>query len=146
MTQFTHEVDMIWGVAYDDSLGEKVKITVLAAGFNISLDSEVKADEETGEKKVTSTTTRIEQEYGEKFNELDIDRAKAQYLVLRPEDIDNDEIVDLLEKNPAYKRDQQVKTIFRELQSTPVKPAAPKVVSPLTKKKTAATRTISFGD
>lgn len=151
MTQFTHEVDVIWGVAYDNTLGEKVKITMLAAGFNVSLEAEtaVATGERNTEAKGTraaSPIERIEQEYGEKFNELDIDRAKAQYIVLRPEDIDNDEIVDLLEKNPAFKRDQQVKNDFRELQNNPVKPAPTKVVSPLTKKQASATRTISFGD
>jgi cell division protein FtsZ len=151
MTQFTHEVDVIWGVAYDDTLGEKVKMTMLAAGFNVSLDAETaiaegnyQADSKTA--RATSPINRIEQEYGPKFNELDIDRAKAQYIVLRPEDIDNDEIVDLLEKNPAFKRDQQVKNDFRELQNAPVKTSAPKVVSPLNKKKVSATQTISFGE
>ena len=151
MTQFTHEVDVIWGVAYDDTLGEKVKITMLAAGFNVSLDAETAVAE--GERgadakpaRAASPIDRIEQEYGEKFNELDIDRAKAQYIVLRPEDIDNDEIVDLLEKNPAFKRDQQVKNDFRELQKSPAKPSPARVVSPLAKKKASATRTISFGD
>ena len=77
MTQFTHEVDVIWGVAYDDTLGEKVKMTMLAAGFNVSLDAETTIAEgsKRGETKVTSTATRIEEEYGSKFNELDIDRA-----------------------------------------------------------------------
>ncbi len=146
MTQFTHEVDVIWGVAYDDSLGEKVKMTMLAAGFNVSLDAEA-AEAESDKKSETKASTpasRIEQEYGEKFNELDIDRAKAQYIVLRPEDIDNDEIVDLLEKNPAFKRDQQVKNVFRELQSAPTKPSTPKPSPVLNKKKASTTATISF--
>ena len=146
MTQFTHEVDVIWGVAYDDTLGEKVKITMLAAGFNVSLDAEtaVAEGEKKGEGKATTASSRIEQEYGEKFNELDIDRAKAQYIVLRPEDIDNDEIVDLLEKNPAFKRDQQVKNVFRELQSAPAKAAPSKPAPVLGKKKTNTTATITF--
>ncbi len=146
MTQFTHEVDVIWGVAYDDTLGEKVKITMLAAGFNVSLDAEtaVAEGEKKGEGKATTASSRIEQEYGEKFNELDIDRAKAQYIVLRPEDIDNDEIVDLLEKNPAFKRDQQVKNVFRELQSAPAKAAPAKPAPVLGKKKTNTTATITF--
>ena len=150
MTQFTHDVDVIWGVAYDDTLGEKVKMTMLAAGFNVSLDAETaiaEGDRKSESKAAASPSSRIEQEYGEKFNELDIDRAKAQYIVLRPEDIDNDEIVDLLEKNPAFKRDQQVKNVFRELQNAPTKPAAPKPVSPLAKKKpSSTTATISFND
>ena len=146
MTQFTHEVDVIWGVAYDDTLGEKVKMTMLAAGFNVSLDAEtaVAEGEKKGEGKATTASSRIEQEYGEKFNELDIDRAKAQYIVLRPEDIDNDEIVDLLEKNPAFKRDQQVKNVFRELQSAPAKAAPAKPAPVLGKKKTNTTATITF--
>ena len=148
MTQFTHEVDVIWGVAYDDSLGEKVKMTMLAAGFNVSLDAEAAEAEgdKKSETKASTPASRIEQEYGEKFNELDIDRAKAQYIVLRPEDIDNDEIVDLLEKNPAFKRDQQVKNVFRELQSAPAKPSPAKPASPIAKKKGSTTGTISFGD
>ena len=146
MTQFTHEVDVIWGVAYDDTLEEKVKITMLAAGFNVSLDAEtaIAEGESKGEGKTASASSRIEQEYGEKFNELDIDRAKAQYIVLRPEDIDNDEIVDLLEKNAAFKRDQQVKNVFRELQSAPSRPAPSKPSPALGKKKTNTTATITF--
>ena len=149
MTQFTHEVDVIWGVAYDDTLGEKVKITMLAAGFNVSLDAEAVVAEgnDKGEAKYVPTTSdRIVQEYGDKFNDLDLERAQAQYIVLRPEDIDNDEIVDLLEKNPAFKRDQQVKTVFRELQNAPAKPAAAKPASPISKKKATTTGTITFGE
>ena len=36
-------VDVIWGMAYDDTLGDKVKITILAAGFN-TLDNSVARD------------------------------------------------------------------------------------------------------
>ena len=150
MAQFTLDHDMIWGVAYDDTLGDKIKITMLASGFNVSLDAEAALEEE-GEKKgeakaAVSASTRIEQEYGTKFYDLDLERAMAQYIVLRPEDIDNDEIVDLLEKNPAFKRDQQVKAVFRELQSAPAKSTAPRPASPLSKKKSSTTGTISFTD
>ncbi len=149
MAQFTLDHDMIWGVAYDDTLGDKIKITMLASGFNVSLDAETamaEGEKKGGEAKATSATSRIEQEYGPKFYDLDLERAMAQYIVLRPEDIDNDEIVDLLEKNPAFKRDQQVKNEFRELQSAPPKPAPSKPVSPIAKKKGSTTGTISFGD
>ena len=67
MTQFTHEVDVIWGVAYDDTLGEKVKITMLAAGFNVSFAAETAVAE--GERgadakpaRAASPTDRLEQE------------------------------------------------------------------------------------
>ena len=148
MAQFTLDHDMIWGVAYDETLGEKIKITMLASGFNVSLDAEASMDEgeKKGESKAANDASRIEQEYGPRINELDFDRAKAQYIILRPEDIDNDEIVDLLEKNPAFKRDQQVKNVFRELQSAPAKVTPAKPSPSLSKKKTSTTATISFGN
>ena len=34
------DVDVIWGVAFDDSLGEKVRITILAAGFEVTIREE----------------------------------------------------------------------------------------------------------
>lgn len=40
LTQFINtltNVDVIWGLAEDDTLGEKVKMTILAAGFDISV-------------------------------------------------------------------------------------------------------------
>lgn len=144
MTQFTHDHDMIWGVAYDDTLGERIKITMLAAGFSVSLDAEATVAESNTADKVDAASSRIQQEYGDKFNDLDLERAQAQYIVLRPEDIDNDEIVDLLEKNPAFKRDQQVKNVFRELQNAPAKPTVTKPASPINKKKGSTTGTITF--
>ena len=114
--------------------------------FDFSLDAETAMAEKKDESKTASATSRIEQEYGPKLYDLDLERAMAQYIVLRPEDIDNDEIVDLLEKNPTFKRDQQVKNVFRQLQSAPTKPAPTKPVSPITKKRGSTTGTISFGD
>jgi len=35
--QINNEVDVIWGLGHDPSLGNKVKITILAAGFDITL-------------------------------------------------------------------------------------------------------------
>ena len=41
MCNFAPEVDVIWGVAFDDTLGEKVKVTILASGFNVTLNNEI---------------------------------------------------------------------------------------------------------
>gem|GEM_PF-4609 len=41
LTQFisslNDEVDVVWGVGFDETLGDKVKITILAAGFDVTL-------------------------------------------------------------------------------------------------------------
>lgn len=43
ISQINEEVDVIWGVRYDESLGNQVKITILAAGFDITLRGEEEA-------------------------------------------------------------------------------------------------------
>ncbi|MCM1162911.1 MAG: cell division protein FtsZ [Muribaculaceae bacterium] len=35
-----NEVDVVWGVGFDETLGNKIKITILAAGFNVTLREE----------------------------------------------------------------------------------------------------------
>ena len=40
MNNFAKDVDVIWGTSVDDTLGDKVKITILASGFDISLSNE----------------------------------------------------------------------------------------------------------
>lgn len=39
VTTLGGDVDVIWGLSFDNSLGNQVKITVLAAGFDVSLES-----------------------------------------------------------------------------------------------------------
>jgi alpha-L-arabinofuranosidase len=40
MANFDKEVDVIWGIAFDNTLEDQIKVTVLASGFNVSLDKE----------------------------------------------------------------------------------------------------------
>lgn len=140
MTNFSHEVDVIWGVAFDETLEDQIKITILAAGFNVSLDNESPAPEPakaatmkepqaatvaspaTKKKEQEDMQKRIEEEYGrEKITQQGLEMAQARYFVLRPEDIDNDEILDLLEKKPSFKRAPELITEFKDLQNAPAK-------------------------
>jgi cell division protein FtsZ len=129
MSKFNPDLDVISGWALDDSLGDKVKITILAAGFNVTLGNETPAKKETKQAKVEtedSITTRLEDEYGrEKIQKRAQDMARARYMVLKLEDFDNDEAVDMIEKTPTLNRDPK----FREqvntaLQNKDVKPKA----------------------
>jgi cell division protein FtsZ len=129
MTNFSTDVDVIWGVAYDDSLGDKIKITILAAGFNVSLNNDAPVAPEEKKQVVAentanaSITERMMDEYGrENITKLNLDMARARYFVLKPEDIDNDEVIDLFEKKPTFKRDPQFKTAIKEIQKAPAKP------------------------
>lgn len=122
ITQFTAKlpknVDVKWGIANDPSLGEKVKFTILASGFDVEIRE---ADEnregivftpgdkaEPGEKRIENSDAdkkRISDIYGEeKMLKQLHDAAKVKYAVLTIEQFDNPEIVSLLEKTPAFNR------------------------------------------
>ena len=146
MTNFSPEVDVIWGVAYDDTLDDKVKITILAAGFDVSLEVEtppkgqpkgpVKTDADEEARK------RLEDEYGGKAAQVQIERAEAKVFVFKPEDLDNDEIIDLFEKTPTYNRDQKFKSMVAEKRNTTPAPRPEQATAQEQKK---GTGTISFG-
>ena len=147
MINFSNEVDVIWGVAFDDTLEDKVKITILAAGFNVSLESEKPEAIDKGAKVTQSKPSPIEEilgrEYGnEKINQQNLEAAQARYVVLKPEDIDNDDLVDLLEKKPTFKREPKFKSDIHDLQNAVAKPKP----APEAPKKTPNTSagTISF--
>ena len=148
MNNFCPEVDVIWGVAYDDTLGDKVKITILAAGFEVSLEGESPEETETsnpvGVATAPSTTSkdgdRLAAAYGaDNINAMTTDQAKARYVVLKPEELDNPDIIDQLEKSPTYNRDQKSKTQIQNIQTT----SHPKTDEPAAEPK-KSTGTISF--
>lgn len=124
LRQFTSaidsEVDVIWGVTVDNSLGDKVKITILAAGFDVTIRDEdglIASESDSGIRDVPGKTGVIsksaptgsgvvptmEGEYGSGIIEMG-----TNYIVLSPDQMDDDAIMEALEKNPTYNRDKQV--------------------------------------
>lgn len=125
-TQSMHDVEVIWGYSFDESLGDSVKVTVLAAGFDVTIvDEEDELRAQRGEKEsgsrfpfggwhphtkpepVAKTTqddqTRIINEYGDKTRGMSYNDRGA-YVVLAPHQLDDDEVCNALEQSPAYKR------------------------------------------
>ncbi len=104
-------VDVIWGVAFDESLGNKVKITILASGFDITIrdDEQEKVFSLKQKPADKDSRTRLSDEYGqEKIEDLQKTKDSARYIILTPEQMDDDAIVEKLEKSPAYNRDKKV--------------------------------------
>lgn len=108
------DVDVIWGVAYDENLGDKVKVTILASGFDITIRDEEKNMRTGGQNvprgtfpKVAAKTAspqppvadRIAREYGE---------TRTAYIVLTPQQMDDDAVIEVLEKSPAFNRDRKI--------------------------------------
>lgn len=127
ITQFSarlsKNIRIKWGACWDESLGEAVKMTILASGFDITINNADNTAEDTitfkadtGDNKTissksTSNSSRediskiIDTEYGEgKLTEHNQDMARAKYVVLKPSQFDDDEVIALFDKIPTYTR------------------------------------------
>lgn len=150
MTAFTdfvtsiEDVEVIHGVAYDDTLDSDIKLTILASGF----EGEVLIPEkkpvaarinETAEQttiKAPEAIDVIKQQYGDEYAAT-IAAAKARnlYVVLTPEQLDDDNVIEALETYPAFSRSKEQKAAIisasapgqapRTQTPAPANPAAP---------------------
>ncbi len=115
-------VDVIYGVAYDESLGDKVKVTILAAGF----DMKVAVSEPPTSGTVIKGTSPlspvdkveddpdiikvVKENYGpDKVAGVQAMQARNLYVILSKSQLDDDRIIEGLEKYPAYKRTKEMK-------------------------------------
>lgn len=99
------EVDVIWGVTIDNSLGEQVKVIILAAGFDVTIREE--EEEVIGRKREyppvdpkKKKEKEIEEEYGTSFG--------TKYVVLAPEYMDDDRFISEFEGTPTYLRHKRL--------------------------------------
>jgi cell division protein FtsZ len=119
MSKFREGVDVIWGVAMDNSLDMKVKITVLATGFGMEdvpgMDSVLqKRSQEEEERQMLleeekeKNKERIRKAYGESANSIGSKnfRKRRHIYLFSAEDLDNDDIISIVEESPTYLRDK----------------------------------------
>ena len=127
-------VDVIYGIGFDETLGNKIKITILAAGFELSIKGDKKngtakpassgrnpfrRPETTEEEPETTAEETLKNVYGEdKVKTIERDRASLRYIILQPDQFDDDSIIETFEHSPAYNRD---KKIADEVRNTPGK-------------------------
>ncbi len=121
-------IDVKWGIADNPELGDKLKVTILASGFDLTLiekkgedtvdkgnvDAEKvvlfadHADPQAQAEKKKEEDKIIAEMYGpEKLKQQIQDTNRAKYAVLDPSQFDNHEVVALLERIPTYTRDQK---------------------------------------
>lgn len=122
MSKFGKEIEVIWGTAVDNSLDEEVKVTLLATGITINSvpgiqeikDNESKADElerkfieEEERKQEQKDKELIEKYYGKAgLESLAANNYRQEPFVLTIEELDDDKILEALEKNPVFKRER----------------------------------------
>lgn len=127
ITQFTSKlpssIDVKWGIGDNPDLEDKVKITVLASGFDVTLidrkaDGEKKeegsgpiifsADSNKDEEKQRKeeSNERIAEVYGaDKVIKQRRNAAKLKYAVLKPSQFDDHDVIALVESVPTYNRE-----------------------------------------
>ncbi|NCC09185.1 MAG: cell division protein FtsZ [Bacteroidia bacterium] len=127
MSKFREGVEVIWGVAIDNNLESKVKITVLATGFGVEdvpgMDSlhEMRSQEEEEQQLIIEeekerNKERIRKAYGESASSIGTrNRHKRRHVYLfNAEDLDNDDIIAMIDDSPTYLRD---KTTLKKIKS-----------------------------
>ena len=128
-------IDVKWGIADNPELGDKLKVTILASGFDLTLidkkssdgnnagesekmvlfadhqeDSKAKAAEEEEVRK------QIAEIYGaDKLKQQIQDANRAKYAVLDPSQYDDHEVVALLERIPTFTRDHKYLDELRKI-------------------------------
>ena len=156
MANFDEAVDVIWGMAFDTSLEDQIKVTVLASGFNVSLEGETDNTQTqyAPTKRVAATVEpaasaakRLEEEYGvQAINDFALNQNRARYFVLTPDQMDDDDVIDLLEKTPTYGRKQDFRNQIKERQQASSLERPVEVPKAAKRTNLGDSQTINFGD
>lgn len=147
MDKFGSEFEIKWGLALDPTLGDKVKVTILATGFGIEnidgMASHISGRRQTQEELAKQAAEeeirsqrreRMEHYYGPSGSNPKY-KTRPQVFLFEPDDLDNEEIILEVENTPTSKRTRQQLDDLRKLSKgggSPVaeEPIQEQVVSP----------------
>lgn len=133
--QLPKSIDVKWGISDDPSLGDKVKFTILASGFDLKIREGERgiifgsdSTDPTKDKHEDSDASKEPEGKLREFYDEDIikrqkhDASRIKYAVLTIEQMDNSEVISMLENTPAYGRspkfNEQLKRIARGEEET----------------------------
>ena len=117
MSKFNQDsVETKWGMGTDDSLGDKVKITLLASGFGLQnvpsmqdrmakLTREEEERERQREEELEEKEQRRGQFYGTDDNKPQ--KPRRQIFIFNENDLDNDDIISMVESTPTVDRKKE---------------------------------------
>lgn len=124
MAKFGDEYAIKWGLATDPTLGNKVKVTILATGFGVQ---DVEPEEARVHRKEQEAKNAAEEEeraadrqdlrdhYYGTSGTRHIYRRRPQLFIFRPEDLDNEDVILAVENSPTYRRTRQMLGEMRQL-------------------------------
>ena len=130
------------GVYLEEGLGKKMKISILASGFDASDVLDVKSptkkasSKEQSNKPAEVNGSDIEAVYGSDAVR-DMERKRLQIVLLTREQMDNDAQLEMFDKEPTYNRSTDFKQRFIKAGEKPVAGQQPE---------NAKNETINFGE
>ena len=123
MKEFNRNIEVIWGTAVDNTLGSKVKMTILATGFTMDdipqiADKHKAEAQQMTEEELRREEERIEQQrreqkllekyYGNAVQSTSRFSTRSRATILTEEELDDDMFITILEENPTYNRDPKI--------------------------------------
>lgn len=115
MANFTNEQDLIVGQTIDSSLGSEVKITILASGFDMTIDTPDNTPHLIASKD-NDKRNRLVEVYGEKsIVENEKQHIEKQYVILQPDDMDDIEVIKAINDTPTFNRPSSVKADIEDI-------------------------------
>ncbi len=126
MSKFREDVETKWGMAVDPSLGERVKITLLASGFGLNnvpgVEEENKRIDEEKKKQDEELKDKIESIYGSSADGPR--RRRYNIYIFKEEDLDNDDVISKVDATPTHQRTKEQCARIRESQKPIIRVAA----------------------
>ena len=117
-SKFVNAPDVITGIYFDDEIGDKMKITILASGFEATDTITIPAPNTTKSsnknepiKPAEIDSSAVEQIYGPDAVR-DMERKRLQIAILTREQMDNDALLELFDSEPTYNRSSDFKQLL----------------------------------
>lgn len=107
MARFDKRIDSKHAIGYDSRLGKKIKVTILASGFGLE---EKPTDEDVyGEEMYkVSQGERLKEMYDLFYNDGERRFGQWNLYEFRPDELDNEDVISVVETSPAYTRTSRV--------------------------------------
>lgn len=112
MNKFNPEMEVIWGVTFDEELDEQLKVTLLATGFDLQNvpQIQVRMNQLTEEEMINAEEIRRKREIRKQIYYKEKKGSMVRYksyspTVLSSDQLDNDALINKMDSVPAFKRD-----------------------------------------
>ena len=127
MRKFSRDVETKWGMATDPSLGNKIKITLLATGFGLQNvpGMENLVERQSDEEREREEEKEIRRREFYNTSDQPIARRRPQVFIFSPQDLDNEDVIARVEQTPTFRRTKEELNQIRSVEAPQPDTTAP---------------------